>query len=159
MALTCVAKRWLGLLPTVPAVSFLVLPVLFVVFFISALGEELGWSGYVIDPLQERGSALWAAIVVGVVWAIWHFVPLVQAHRSPGWIAWWSFGTVALRVLTVWIYNNTGRSVFAATLFHAVSNLSTLAIPAYYDPQIVSPILAFEAAVVALVWGPRTLAR
>jgi len=32
-------------------------------------------------------------------------------------------------------------------------------IPASYDPRILGPILALEAAVVALVWGPRTLMR
>ena len=29
----------------------------------------------------------------------------------------------ALRVTTVWIYNNAGKSVFAATIFHAMYNL------------------------------------
>ena len=158
MALSYLAKRWLGSLPTVPAVSLPAVPVFFVVFFIAALSEEIGWSGYVIDPLQERGGALSAGLVVGMVWAIWHFVPLVQAHRSPEWIAWWSLGTVAFRVLIVWLYNNTGRSIFAATLLHAMSNLCTLTVSAYYDPHVFSPILAFEAALVIIVWGPRTLA-
>lgn len=31
----------------------------------------------------------------------WHIVPLVQAHRSPAWIAGWCLGTVASRVLIV----------------------------------------------------------
>jgi membrane protease YdiL (CAAX protease family) len=30
----------------------------FFVFLVGALGEELGWSGYVLDPLQDRWSAL-----------------------------------------------------------------------------------------------------
>src|SRR5208337_3326760 len=37
--------------------------------------------------------------------------------------------------------------------------LSTLLIPASYDPRILGPILALEAGVVELVWGPRTLMR
>ncbi|HEU0113987.1 MAG TPA: CPBP family intramembrane glutamic endopeptidase, partial [Thermomicrobiales bacterium] len=48
-------------------------------FFIPALTEEAGWSGYVIDPLQSRWSALSAAMVVGLVWAVWHAVPYLQA--------------------------------------------------------------------------------
>ncbi len=47
----------------------------------------------------------------------------MQAHRSVVWIAWWCLGTVALRVVMVWLYNSTGKSVFAAALFHAVSNV------------------------------------
>jgi membrane protease YdiL (CAAX protease family) len=73
-------------------------PVLLSALFIAALGEELGWSGYVIDPMQHRWNALEASIVLGLVWAAWHIVPLTQADRSPGWIAWWSLATVASRV-------------------------------------------------------------
>jgi membrane protease YdiL (CAAX protease family) len=144
-----------------PAPQFLVLAalVMFLASFIAALGEELGWSGYVIDTMQDRWNALQASILLGLVWATWHIVPLVQAQRSPTWIAWWCLSTVALRVLIVWLYNNTGKSVFAAALFHAISNVSTLLFPEYYDPRITGLITAFAAAIVTVVWGPRTLAR
>ena len=63
---------------------------------------------------------------------------------------------------SVWVYNNTGRSVFATALFHAMGNVSTFLFPNYgshYDPRITGPIIAFAAAIVTAVWGPRTLAR
>ena len=132
---------------------------MFPAFYLAALGEELGWSGYVIDPLQERWDALRGSALVGVVWAVWHYVPLIQVHRSTTWIAWWSIYTVALRVLIVWLYNNTGRSVFASTLFHAFSNVSSVAYSSCYDPRITGLIVAFVATLVVLVWGPRTLVR
>ena len=31
-----------------------------------------GWSGYALDPLQDRWIAFRAALVLGVVWAVWH---------------------------------------------------------------------------------------
>jgi hypothetical protein len=40
-----------------------------------------------------------------VVWAVWHVIPLLSALRSLAFIAWWSLGTVALRVVIVWLYN------------------------------------------------------
>jgi uncharacterized protein len=43
-----------------PVVPVLLALALFFVFFIGALGEELGWSGYAIDPLQHRWNALTA---------------------------------------------------------------------------------------------------
>ncbi len=132
---------------------------MFLAFCLAALCEELGWSGYIIDPLQERWGALRASLLVGVVWAVWHYVPLIQVHRSTTWIAWWSLYTVALRVLIVWLYNNTGGSVFAATLFHAFSNASSVTYSSYYDPRITGLIVAFVATIVVLVWGPRTLVR
>jgi uncharacterized protein len=62
-------------------------PVMLIAFFVAGLAEELGWSGYVTDPLQDRWSALGAGIVIGMAWAAWHIIPLVQAHRTATWIA------------------------------------------------------------------------
>jgi uncharacterized protein len=136
--------------------------VLFLIFFIAALGEELGWSGYAIDPIQARWTALPAGILLGLVWAAWHLIPLLQVYRQLEWIAWWFLYTVAARVLITWIYNNTGKSVFAATLFHAMMNVSWQLFPvdgSYFDPRITGLILTVAAAIVIALWGPRTLAR
>ena len=160
--LSYVLIRWMGV--SLPIAQFPILPILamLVVFFLAAVGEELGWSGYVTDPMQDRWGALQAGILVGLVWAVWHFVALVQVHRSPGWIAWWSLGTVSQRVLIVWLYNNTGKSVFAAAVFHAMGNLTWQLFPingSYFDPRVNGLIMAFVAVIVAAIWGPRTLAR
>lgn len=136
--------------------------VMFLLFFIAAVCEELGWSAYAIDPMQDRLGALRAGILLGLIWAAWHVIPLLQADRSTAWISWWCLGTVAQRVLIVWLYNNTGKSVFAAILFHAMSNISWQLFPNYgshYDPRITSLITLIVAVTVAMIWGPRTLAR
>lgn len=130
--------------------------------FIAALGEELGWSGYVIEPMQHRWNAFQASMLLGLVWAVWHIVPLVQADRSPTWIAWQCLNFVASRILLVWIYNNTGKSVFAAALCHATVNVSWQLFPnngSHYDPRIIGLITALAAVIVIAGWGPRTLAR
>lgn len=93
-------------------------------FLIAASFEELGWSGFATDPLQSRIGALGASIVIGVVWATWHWVPLLQAHRQVDWIGWWSLGTVGQRVLIVWLYNRARGGVLAAVLFHAMMNVT-----------------------------------
>ncbi len=141
----------------------LAIPILFVTFFVLGTGEELGWMGYAADPMQERRSALTTGIILGLVWAIWHFVPLIQMGRTLTWIAWWTLYTVALRILIVWLYNNTGKSVFAAIVFHATSNLSLPAFPMDYDYASVQftigTIIAMAAAIVSFLWGSKTLAR
>ncbi len=143
-----------------PQFSFVTTLVLFVGFFVEALGDELGWSGYAIDPLQDRFGALCAALLLGLVWAVWHFIPLLSVPRSVVFIACWSLGTVTSRVIITWLYNNTGRSVFVAALFHTMQNLTWQLFPvngSYYDPCVTSLIITFIAVVV--VWGPRTLVR
>lgn len=157
--LTYELMRVSGLPFSAPRFSVLKALAMFLAFFVAGLGEELGWSGYVIDPMQARWNALEAGILLGLVWAAWHYVPLVQAHRSAAWIAWWSLYTVALRVLIVWLYNNTGKSVFAAALFHATTNVSGITFANYYDPRLTGLIVACAAAIVTVRWGSRTLAR
>jgi hypothetical protein len=97
-----------------------------------------------------------------LVWAVWHSVPFLQAQRSAAWIAWQSLNLVASRVLLVWLYNNTGKSVFAAAVFHATQNVSWQLFPvngSYYDPRVTGLIMTSAAVIVIVVWGPRTLAR
>jgi membrane protease YdiL (CAAX protease family) len=145
-----------------PRLPGLMLPLSFAVFFIAALSEEVGWQGYAMDPLQDRWNALAASIIVGIVWAAWHVIPFIQMGRTPTWIAWHGTGMVAARILTVWIYNNTGKSVFAAILFHAMNNVATVLLPSYgwhYDPAVAMVITALAAATITLLWGPKTLAR
>lgn len=145
----------------VPAPRFALLPTLglFLAFFVAAIGEELGWSGYAIDRMQARWGALGASVLLGAVWAAIHWIPLIQVHRSLEWIAWWSLGTVATRVLIVWLYNAVGKSVFATVLFHAVSNLSWQLFPingSYWDPRLNS-LMTTVVATAVLAVAPRGL--
>jgi membrane protease YdiL (CAAX protease family) len=145
--------------PQIPVLMVLVSSVL---FFIAALGEEVGWQGYAIGPLRDRWNALTASIILGIVWAAWHIVPLIQATRPPAWIVWQCMGMVATRILIVWLYNNTGKSVFAAILFHAMNNVTTVLLPNYgwhYEPFVALITLAIAAAIVIFLWSPETLAR
>jgi CAAX protease family protein len=130
-------------------------------YFAAATGEELGWQGYAIYRLRNRWNALEASIIVGAAWAAWHVVPFTQSHQAPTWIVWQCLGMVPFRILTVLLYNNTGRSVFAAIIFHATANVSQFMFPNYgshHDPFIAWLILTLMAVMVTFLWGPETLA-
>jgi uncharacterized protein len=160
--LSFVVVRVMGVPIPAPHIAILATLELLALFFVAALGEELGWSGYALDPMQKRWHALSAALLLGLVWSAWHIVPLLQTHRPLDWITWWCVGTVTLRVVMVWLYNNTGKSVFAVALFHAVSNVCWQSFPihgSYFDPRINGLIMLGVAAVVTIVGGPRSLAK
>jgi hypothetical protein len=147
----------------VPAPQFGLAPLLSLtaLFFVGALAEELGWSGYAIEPLQDRWGALAASLLLGVVWAVIHFVPLLQANRSAEWIAWWSLGTVATRVIMVWLFNGAGRSVFAASLYHTTQNVSWQLYPvsgSFEDPMVSGLIMATVALAITLATRGRLAA-
>lgn len=154
MVLSFTIMRAFGVPVPTPHFSVATIALLFAAFFVFAIGEELGWSGYATDRLQAHRSALQSALIVGVIWAAWHLVPLVQAHRAPAWIAWWCVGTVATRVIIVWIYNKTNRSVFGAILYHDIDNVAWLTFPvigSYFDPRVTGLLLLGCAVIVATV--------
>lgn len=155
-------QRLMGLPLPEPHIQFLLIPILFVVFFVAAAGEEAGWMGYAVDPMQDRWSALKTSILLGLVWAIWHVVPDIQAHQTWAYIAGQRFYSVVLRILIVWLYNNTGKSLFAAILFHDMDNVSVYSLfpnAYHYDPAITGALTAIAAVIVTFLWGPKTLAR
>jgi len=116
--------RLLGEAVPIPQISILEVIALCVVGFFGALGEELGWSGYALDPMQARWGALKASLMLGGFGAVYHYVPLAQAHRSVTWIAWWTLYTVSSRVIMVWLFNHSGKSVFGMALFHMMINVT-----------------------------------
>jgi hypothetical protein len=157
----------LAVLP-VPAVWSppLLTPLLFVAFFFAAAGEELGYTGYATDPMQARYTALTASLIIGLIHAIWHVPSAASIGYTLGLYIW---GVIVLgvsfRILTVWIYNNTGKSVFAAILFHAVTNTGRSIFPGsrsafeLYDGAIGYGLIAIVTVIVVYLWGATTLAR
>jgi hypothetical protein len=153
-------------LPSEWHISLLFILVLFCLFFLGAVAEEVGYMGYAIDPMQKRFGALSAGILIGIPWAVWHYPSIIQQGHSLTFIAWATLGTVAVRVLIVWIYNNTGKSLFASILFHTMLNLGRPLFPKDEThnplvdyPEIHYSIIAIIALFVVFLWGSKTLAR
>ncbi|PJZ70862.1 hypothetical protein CH373_06230 [Leptospira perolatii] len=137
------------------------------VFFMT-YGEELGLTGYLIDPLQERYSALKSGLIVGFIWAAYH-IPgfVISGFYTIEWMFWHALYTIATRIIFVWVYNNSGKSMFSMALFHWTFGIFWILFPPtgnlqkatpYYDPQICSLTVLFFASIVTFLWGPRTLA-
>jgi hypothetical protein len=157
-----------GTAPSFPwADNPVVLPIAFVVILLlgGPLQEEFGWRGYLLDPLQERSSALGGGVAVGVVWAVWH-LPLFYTpsetiyYRNP--FLGFAVTITLLSVLMTWVYNNTGGSLLPALLFHTTFNWSQAMFPILdSDPASLTMVglLALTAIAVVLYWGPSRLTR
>ena len=153
-------------LPNDLHIPFKSIPFLFILFFIGAICEETGYMGYAIDPMQDRFGALSASVLMGTLWAIWHYPSIIQQGHNLTWIAWGTLGTVAVRVLIVWIYNNTQKSLFACILFHTMLNLGRPLFPKdkIHNPLVDYPdvhysVIAITAVIVIFFWGSKTLSR
>lgn len=145
-------------LPEQPRLSVAAMLVLPFAFLLAAAGEELGWTGYATGPLTRRWTALGGALILGTFWWAWHLPSIVQSGQPPLLIALGALAGIAGRVVWVWIYLNSGRSVFAIVVVHAVANVTASYVPSV-PTGLTGPVTAVIAVVVVAVWGPRTLRR
>jgi len=152
---------------SIPAPQFsLVILLGYSTVFLMTFGEELGLTGYAIDPLQQRYSALTSGILIGLVQAGYH-IPgfIISGYYSFDWVFWHVLYTIVGRILFVWVYNNSGRSLFSMALFHWTFGLYTILwpitnlqkAPPVYDPRIAAFIVISYVVIVTLLWGSKTL--
>jgi membrane protease YdiL (CAAX protease family) len=175
LALTMVAPLAVGVSILIggatPVVDNTILGVLFLfafhIFPGTAMGEELGWRGFVLPRMQARHSALKASLVVGILWGCWH-LPLWLTGRESHPIS--LFGpfvvaVIASSVVYSWLYNNTGGSLLIVVLYHAASNLPITVLIAPMGSQMAQPFLIYvalmvvAAAVIVIATGPEHLSR
>jgi membrane protease YdiL (CAAX protease family) len=146
-------------LPLPEAVAFTptAAPGLFVMFFLGAIPEEIGWTAYATEPLQKRYGVVGASLIIDAVWALWHVA------------LWWSGGgwegqnhalavlgqaasVVFLRVIIGWLYAYGGRSLFLAIVLHAMDNTCWKLFPnngSHYNPTATVIVLGFIALLIA----------
>jgi len=96
-------------------------------FLVLGAGEEVGWMGYAFEPMQRRWGALPASAIIAGPWWLGHLPSMAEIGATRADIAWWALGALGLRIVMAWLYNNTGASLFAMVLFHALLNLSRIA--------------------------------
>ncbi|MEJ2292960.1 MAG: CPBP family intramembrane metalloprotease [Deinococcales bacterium] len=162
MTLSYLAMRAMGKTLPEPHIHALAVPALLLAYLAAAAGEEVGWTAYATDALQARHGALTTALIVGAVWAAIHVIGFWQAHPSVPWIAWQCLVTLTLRIIMVWLYHHSGRSLFGIILFHATINLSVSLFPiggSHYDPAVTAVILMAIATTLILLDRPMRLPR
>src|SRR5512136_1191085 len=142
-------------------------PLVTVIVFFAAIGEELGLMGYLFEPIQDRFGALKASILLGAFWASYHIPLFTSSGLDNYWILSQLIYIAATRVLFVWVYSNTGKSIFAVVIMHTLFNSVWLLFPPsgglprpiFYSPTNLALITIVIAALAGFLWGPKTLAQ
>lgn len=117
--------------------GFGILPMFVIFFIVSGLGQEIGWTGYLITRLQTRFSALTACFLRAVLATLWHLPLLLYSRQRlaaladfpyAGWIDQAGFlATIAVTLLMfqvpwaiffTWIFNNTRGSLLLVAVLH-----------------------------------------
>jgi membrane protease YdiL (CAAX protease family) len=99
---------------------------LLVSLWLFLLTEESAWRGFALPRLQARMQPLAAALVLGVLWGLWHIPLFLIADSFQSTIPFAGFlvSILATSVLTSWIFNHTRGSVLLAALFHATTDVA-----------------------------------
>lgn len=88
--------------------------------------EEIGWMGFAYPMMRAKQSVLRTSLYLGLLHALWHMPPdFLSTYHALGayWLPYFAgffVFVMALRVVIVWVYANTG-SLLLAQLMHASS--------------------------------------
>lgn len=93
--------------------------------FLSALWEEIGWTGYATPRMLKRFSPLRTAIMLGIIHMFWHLASdywgSITYYRANYLYAihffLWLIGLIVLRIIILWMYIRT-RSLVLGWLTH-----------------------------------------
>ncbi|WP_417449216.1 CPBP family intramembrane glutamic endopeptidase [Kordiimonas sp.] len=99
----------------------------------SALGEEIGWRGFLTPALMRYMSFPFASLVTGLVWALWHLpiILLTQYNAGPSDVglqfANFTLLCVGLSFIMSYLRVKSG-SLWTAAVMHAAHNIFILSL-------------------------------
>ncbi|WP_299220500.1 type II CAAX endopeptidase family protein [uncultured Aquimarina sp.] len=91
-----------------------------------AIGEEIGWRGFLQKKLLEKNSLLKSLVFLGLVWGFWHFPLIINGFNYPEYPIWGAFLlfpviTVFISFFMGWLTLNS-KSVWPAVFAHGGLN-------------------------------------
>lgn len=141
------------LAPLPPEGAGAVMAVMFMMLFLGPV-EEFGWRGVMQPLLQRHMAPLWAGIIIGATWGLWHLPAFFLAGVV---FADWNFlpffvGNITLAVLVTPIFNSARGSLLWPMLFHW-----QLINPFWADAQPWDTWLLVAVAVIVVWWNRATM--
>jgi membrane protease YdiL (CAAX protease family) len=121
------AAKQLSMLPPVVLLLIQIVSAIFAGCTINAffaLGEELGWRGFLLKNLNGK-KFLMASLIIGTVWGIWHFPLILIGHNYP------QHPVVGILMMVIFCILLTppmiyivlkSKSVITAAIFHGAIN-------------------------------------
>ncbi|MCF7956419.1 MAG: CPBP family intramembrane metalloprotease [Phycisphaerae bacterium] len=138
---------------TQPFTFFPFKPLLIALLFAVVKGpvEEFGWRGLALPLLQRKFAPVWAGLILGVIWGLWHLPAfLLSGTQQSAW-AFTPFliGTVAVSLIMTALFNASRGSILLPAILHF-----QLINPIWPDAQPYDTFF-FAAAALLVVWFNR----
>lgn len=118
------AQLWYAFIPNF-ILSYFVGTIFYSLFF--ALGEELGWRGY-LQKEWDTTNSLFSFLVIGTIWGWWHLPGILLGHNYPdyrllGGFVLMPFVTILFSIAFGVAFNKK-RVIWVPVIFHGAVNIS-----------------------------------
>lgn len=110
--------------------------------------EEFGWRGLALPLLQRKFTPIWAGLILGAIWGLWHYPAfLLNGTQQSEWSFMAFFaGCLAISVIATALFNRSHGSILLSVFFHL-----SLMNPIFPDAQPYDTYLLIVAASL-IVW-------
>ena len=128
------------------------------------LGEEPAWRGYALPRLLAGRSALAAALLLGLLHALWH-LPLFGVEYDLANGLPWAITVCCVAVVTTWMWLHTDGNLLLPMLLHAANNSVAFVWRWFAGPDqlrlwwIAAALWMAVVVVIGRVNGPRLVRR
>ncbi len=130
-----------------------------VIFVLIGLGEEPAWRGYALPRLIEGRTALAAALVLGLLQALWH-LPLYGVDYDLANIWPWLASVLSVSIVIAWMWLATRGNLLLPALLHAAVNTTAFPFGWFTGDDLVrlwwiwAGLWVAVAAIVVTAFGP-----
>ena len=116
--------------------------------------EEFGWRGLALPLLQRRFAPIWAGLILGSIWGLWHFPAFFLSGTQQ---SEWSFaaffaGCLAISVIATALFNQSHGSILLSAFFHF-----SLMNPVFPDAQPYDTYLLIGFAALIVWWNRKDM--
>ncbi len=116
--------------------------------------EEFGWRGLALPLLQRKFAPLWAGLILGVIWGLWHLPAFLLSGTQQ---SEWSFtaffaGCLAISVIATALFNRSNGSILVSAIFHF-----QLMNPIFPDAQPYDTYLLIVVASIVVWWNRQSM--
>jgi len=142
-----------------PLLFTVVVPQLLLFIVFSNGPEEIGWMGFLQARLQERHGPLKASVIVTLPFALYHLpglmvdegLSLAQLPLALGLLGALAILQLFGRIVMMWLYNNTNRSVLLVGMFHSSFDATTAKFGLTFIPDYTTGVVTYIASGVVAV--------
>jgi len=116
--------------------------------------EEFGWRGMALPLLQRKCAPMWAGLILGVIWGIWHMPAFLLSGTQQ---SEWSFvpffiGCIALSIIVTPLFNRSNGSILLTAFFHFM-----LMNPIFPDAQPYDTYIIIVIAVIVVLTNRKAM--